>query len=89
MATVNASKAMGLDNIDVLAVGKYADIIMLDVKDNQDVISEIVYRGKKEDVKLTMINGQILYENGSYNIKESIDSIYKKAEEISRRLANK
>ena len=88
MATVNASKAMGLDNADVLAVGKYADIVMLDVKDN-DVIPYIVYKGGKKDVKLTMINGQILYENGHYNLKEDIDVINQRAEEISRRLANK
>ena len=94
MATVNASKAMGLDNADVLEVNKYADIIMLDLskpnmKKTDDIISNIVCYGKKENVALTMINGQILYENGAYNIKESVEEIYKKAEEISRRLANK
>ena len=88
MATVNSSKAMGLDNADVLKVGKYADIIMLDIKDN-DVVSYIVNKGNKKDVKLTMINGQILYENGHYNLKESVEAIHQKAEEISRRLANK
>ena len=92
MATVNASKAMGLDNADVLAVNKYADIIMLDLsnmKQTNDIIKNIVYYGKKENVVLTMINGQILYENGAYKINESVEEIYKKAEEISRRLANK
>ena len=88
MATVNASKAMGLDNADVLAVNKYADIILVDVK-GDGVISYLVNHGNKKDVKLTMINGQILYENGQYNLKESVDSIKQKAEEISRRLANK
>ena len=92
MATVNASKAMGLDNADVLAVNKYADIIMLDLsnmKQTNDIIKNVVYYGKKENVVLTMINGQILYENGAYKINESVEEIYKKAEEISRRLANK
>lgn len=94
MATVNASKAMCLDNADVLGVGKYADIIVLDLskpnmKKTDDVIKNIVYYGNKDNVVLTMIDGQILYENGVYNIKESVEDIYKKAEEISRRLANK
>ena len=94
MATVNASKAMCLDNADVLGVGKYADIIMLDLskpnmKKTDDVIKNIVYYGNKDNVALTMIDGQILYEKGVYNIKESVEDIYKKAEEISRRLANK
>ena len=35
---------------------------------------------------LTMINGQILYENGQYFLKESPEEIYKKAEEITSRL---
>ena len=94
MATVNASKAMGLDNADVLEVGKYADIIMLDLskpnmKKTNDIITNIVCYGNKDNVVLTMIDGQILYENGVYHIKESVEDIYKKAEEISRRLANK
>ena len=94
MATVNASKAMGLDNADVLAVGKYADIIMLDLskpnmKQSNDIISNVVCYGNKDNVVLTMINGQILFENGVYHINDNIEEIYKKAEEISRRLANK
>ena len=94
MATVNASKAMGLDNADVLAVGKYADIIMLDLskpnmKQSNDIISNVVCYGNKDNVIMTIINGRILYENGVYNINENIEEIYKKAEEISRRLANK
>ena len=94
MATVNASKAMGLDNADVLAVDKYADIIMLDLskpnmKKTDNIIENIVCYGQKENVVLTMINGQILYEKGAYNINESVEEIYNKAEEISRRLANK
>ena len=94
MATVNASKAMCLDNADVLAKGKYADIIMLDLskpnlQKSDDIIKNIVYYGNRDNVVLTMIDGQILYENGVYNIKESVEDIYQKAEEISRRLANK
>ena len=94
MATVNTSKAMGLDNADVLAVGKYADIIMLDLskpnmKQSNDIISNVVCYGNKDNVIMTIINGRILYENGVYNINENIEEIYKKAEEISRRLANK
>ena len=94
MATVNASKAMCLDNADVLAKGKYADIIMLDLskpnlQKSDDIIKNIVYYGSRDNVVLTMIDGQILYENGVYNIKESVEDIYQKTEEISRRLANK
>ena len=91
MATVNAAKAMGLDKADVLAVNKYADIIMIDLhKPNMqpinNIINNLVYAGSKDNVILTMINGQILYENGQYFLKENIEDIYKKAEEITLRL---
>ena len=91
MATVNGAKAMGLDKADVLAVGKYADIIMINLyKPNMqpinNIVTNLVYAGSKDNVILTMINGQILYENGQYFLKENIDDIYKKAEEITLRL---
>ena len=93
MATVNASHAMGLYNADVLMKGKYADIIMIDLsmdnlKQDDNVIKNIVYYGKQDNVKLTMINGKILYENGQYNLNESVDKINQKVEEISRRIEN-
>ena len=91
MATVNASKAMRLDEADVLAPSKYADFIMLDLaqanmQGEENLFDKIVYKASPKNVILTMINGQILYENGHYNLKESVEDIYKKAEEISRRL---
>ena len=91
MATVNSAKAMGLNKADVLAVNKYADIIMIDLhKPNMqpinNIVTNLVYAGSKDNVMLTMINGQILYENGQYFLKESPEEIYKKAEEITSRL---
>ena len=91
MATVNSAKAMGLDNADVLSVGKYADIIIIDLnKPNMqpinNIVTNLVYAGSKDNIKLTMINGRILYEDGRYNINEQIEDIYAKAEEITRRI---
>lgn len=91
MATVNASKAMNLDKADVLDVNKYADLIMIDLhKPNMqplnNIVTNLVYAGNKDNVKLTMINGRILYEDGHYFINEKIADIYQKAEEIASRL---
>ena len=91
MATVNAAKAMGLDNADVLAVDKYADIIMIDLhKPNMqpinNIVTNLVYAGSKDNVILTMINGKVLYQNGQYFLKETPEEIYKKAEEVTLRL---
>ena len=91
MATVNAAKAMHLEKADVLAVNKYADLIMIDLhKPNMqpinNIVTNLVYAGSKDNIKLTMINGRILYENGRYFLNESVEDIYKKAEEITSRL---
>ena len=91
MATVNGAKAMGLDDADVLAVNKYADLIMIDLsKPNMnpqnDIVTNLVYAGSKDNVKLTMINGKIVYENGKYFVNESLRKIYRKAEIVKNRL---
>lgn len=91
MATVNGAKAMGMNDSDVLAPGKYADLIMIDLsKPNMqpinNIITNLVYAGSKDNVKLTMINGRILYEDGEYFINEKVADIYQKAEEIAHRL---
>ena len=58
---------MGLNECDSLAEGKKADLIMLDLKQpnmqpENNLVRNIVYSGSKQNVKLTMVNGQILYE---------------------------
>ena len=91
MATVNAARAMGLDDADVLDVNKLADIIMIDLERPSmqplnNIITNLVYAGSKDNIKLTMINGQILYEDGKFFIKEKVEDIYKNAETIKARL---
>ncbi len=91
MATVNGAHAMGLTDCDTLSSGKKADIIMLDLaqpnmRPINNIVKNIVYAGSKSNVKMTMIGGIIRYENGCFNIGESPADIYRKAEEISKRL---
>lgn len=91
MATVNGAKAMGLSECDVLEVGKKADIIEIDLhKPNMqplnNIINNIVYSGSKDNVKMTIINGKILYREGRFNIDEDIEDIYRKVSEIGGRI---
>ncbi len=93
MATVQGARAMRLSKADVLAKGKYADIIMIDLhQPNMQPIHNIpknlVYSGSKSNVCMTMINGKILYRNGEFNVGESIERIYDKCDEIVKRLIN-
>ena len=91
MATVNGAIAMGLKDCDVLEVGKKADIIELDLsrpnmQPINNVINNIVYSGSKENVKLTMINGKILYRDGKFLVNENINDIYDKCAKIGERI---
>ena len=87
MATVNGARAMGLKDADVLSEGKLADIIMLDLNQpNMQPINHIaknvVYSGSKQNVKMTMIHGNILYKDGVFHTIRQPEEIYKKANEI-------
>ena len=81
---------MGLADCDCIAEGKLADLMIIDLeRPNMQPINNItknlVYSGSKDDVKMTMINGKILYENGEFvNIDK--EEIYAKAQEICNRL---
>ena len=87
MATVNGALAMGLNDADVLSEGKYADLILVDInKDSKDLIYDLVHNTSAKQVKLTMINGKILYQDGKYFIKDKVEDIYQKVEEISQRI---
>lgn len=91
MATVNGAHAMGLKDADILAPGKLADMILIDLNQpNMQPINHIaknvVYSGSKQNVAMTMINGQILYENGRFLTAEKPEDIYRKANEIIRKI---
>ncbi len=85
MATVNGAKAMNLDDGDVLEVGKLADIIMIDLsrpsmQPINNIVNNLVYAGEKDVVKMTMVNGKVLYYNNEFFVGEDIKTIYKKVQ---------
>lgn len=91
MATAGGAQAMQLASCDRLAVGKKADLIMIDLKQpnmqpENNFIKNIVYSGSKQNVKLTMINGKILYEDGKFEIGFDPKEVYQKANQIIRRM---
>lgn len=89
-ATVGGAHCMGLYNCDIIDTGKKADLTVIDLhrpnmQPINNIIKNIVYSGSKENVKLTMINGKILYENGEF-IGTDIEKIYYEAQKITDRL---
>jgi len=90
-ATKGGSKAMGFSDCDILAPGKKADLIMLDLmqpnmQPENNIIKNIVYSGSKQNVSMTMINGEIKYMNGEFFVGEDVGRIYEKAEQITASL---
>lgn len=86
MATVGGAKAMGLSDCDTLTRGKLADLIVIDLKQPNmqpinNLTKNIVYSGSKQNVKLTMVNGKILYENNAF-VDIDAEAVYNKANEI-------
>ena len=73
MATVNGAKAQGRETeCGIIAPGMDADLIMLDFAQPHLIpchnpISNLVYSASGHDVVMTMVRGNILYENGKYN----------------------
>lgn len=91
MATVNGAKAMRLNRADVLAKGRLADIILLDLHQPnmqpiRNIPKNIVYSGSKANVKMTIINGRILYKDGCFNVGDRPGNIYNACNAIVQRL---
>ena len=91
MATVEGAYAMGLKDADVLAEGKFADLIVIalnqpNMQPINNIVKNIVYSGSKQNVKLTMVNGKVLYEDGKFFIGIPAQEVYAKANEIISRM---
>ena len=91
MATAGGAYAMGLMDCDCLAVGKKADLVMIDLRQpnmqpENNLVKNLVYSGSKQNVKMTMVNGKVLYEDGTFLIGFDPAEIYTKANEIIGRM---
>lgn len=72
-ATVGSARAMGLDDCDILAVDKQADIILIDLhapnlQPTHHIPESLVLNGDRSNILLTMCAGKVLFENGEYHI---------------------
>ncbi|MCQ2542691.1 MAG: amidohydrolase [Lachnospiraceae bacterium] len=91
MACVNGAHAMELKDADAIAEGKLADIILIDLSQPNmqpilNIPKNIVYSGSKINVKMTIINGKILYKDGYFNGNIDVETIYEKCAQITERL---
>ena len=85
------ARAMGLPDCDSLAPGKAADLAVIDMSrpSMRPVIApaeNLVYSGSKDCVRLTMVAGRILYEDGQFNVGDSVERILAEAEKYTKEL---
>lgn len=91
MAVSGGARAMGLEACSCLAVGKLADLVMIDLQQPNmqplnNIVKNLVYSGSKQNVKLTMVNGRVLYEDGKFHIGVEPVEVYEKANSIISRM---
>lgn len=91
-ATVGSARCMGLDDCDCIDVGKKADLTVIDLsrpsmQPIHNVTKNLVYSGSKDCIKLTMVNGKVLYENGNFNTLD-IEKVYSEANEVVKRITD-
>ena len=90
MAVKGGAKAMGLCDCDCLKEGKKADIIMIDLdapnmQPLNNISKNIVYSGSKMNVRMTMIDGVIRYEDGRYDTGQDPQEIYAYVRDLADR----
>lgn len=91
MATIDGAKSLGVDDIiGSIEIGKYADIIIVDLNNIEaypsiDLITNLVHNTESINVDTTIINGEVLMKNHKLlldidesDLKEKIDNINKR-----------
>ena len=71
MATVNGARALGREDTGVIAVGKTADLILVDfsapnLTPCHDVEENLVFSAHGSNVVMNMARGKVIYENGAF-----------------------
>ena len=90
-ACSGGARAMGLNGCDSLAEGKAADLAVIslhrpNMRPIHDVAKNLVYSGTRDDVRMTMVAGRILYENGEFRVGCDAEEIYAEAEKYTKEL---
>lgn len=91
MATLGGAEVMGLTDCETLSAGQLADLIMIDMhqpnmQPENDIEKNLVYSGAKTNVKMTMVNGRIMYRDGIFYLPEEAEEIYSRANEIVKQM---
>lgn len=91
MACSTGALAMGLKDCDRLEAGKQADLCRIDLRQpnmqpENNVVKNLVYSGSKQNVRMTMVAGRVLYEDGVFPLCPDPGRLYAEAAGIVRRM---
>ncbi len=87
MATVNGATAAGFDRLGALRPGWRADIIGISTDTTRATplyhpLSHLVFAARGEDVEFTMVDGEVLMDDGEVTVADA-DGIRQRASEIA------
>jgi 5-methylthioadenosine/S-adenosylhomocysteine deaminase len=93
LATINGARYTGIDTGQLMP-GKLADLVVVNLDDHNSkpfnrALGSLVYNGSGSDVEMTIIGGEIVYDNGKFmNVDEvSIqEEVQTRADEMFERL---
>ena len=90
MATINGARAAGFDRVGKLEPGWRADIVGLSTDSTRgtplyEVLSYLVFAARAGDVEFTMVDGDVLMEDGTVTVTDA-DEIRRTAREIAESL---
>jgi 5-methylthioadenosine/S-adenosylhomocysteine deaminase len=93
IATLGAAEALGIDDkTGSLDVDKWADIVAVDLSNSNqapthDPIEAVVYTGGIENVLMTMVGGEVLFD-GHHQHSIDIQRVFERVEEMRLKLRN-
>lgn len=93
-ATVGGAVAQGREDCGALKEGNKADLIVIDttvpnMQPVHNIINNIVYSYSGSDIMMTVVDGTIVYEEGSYptiDVEKTVYNVNKSVEKILERL---
>lgn len=96
-ATRGGALAQGREDCGLIKGGFKADLVVLDISGVNmhpvhDMMNNIVYSADNGDIKMTMADGKVLYENGEFttiDVEKAVYDVEKATGEILSRLAEK
>jgi 5-methylthioadenosine/S-adenosylhomocysteine deaminase len=91
--TINGAIAQGRGDCGEIKIGNKADLIAIDLRDiglspSRNISTNIIYSLPSDSIKMTMVDGNVLYSNGDYHTID-IEHVMKEANKAVARILGK